>query len=180
MSIFASGLGSAPVAYREGDILVIPSGATLPPNCVKCNAPVAGGYLRKTFRWHSLWLYVLIFFGVFLYFIIALIVQKKSKLEIPFCQKHRSWRTRMYLAGSFLLIGWIPVLLVMNGFDIDGAKVALICIAMAFSGLVILGTVGMSLAPVYIDEMRTELKGAGEEFLDSLPMQTRRYGLMEP
>ena len=173
MSSFAGGLESAPVPYREGDILVVPTGCTLPPKCMKCNAPVDGAFLKKTFRWHTPWLYVLVFFGLILYMIVALIVQKKSRMEIPLCPKHRSWRTRMHIVGSILLVAWIPALLLLNGLDVDGATTALLCVGIAFAGLVVLGIVGMSIAPIYIDEMHTELKGASEEFLDSLPMKGR-------
>jgi len=177
MSAFAGGLENAPIAYRDGDILVVPTGCTLPPNCIKCNTAVDGKFLKKTFRWHTPWLYALVFFGLILYIIVSLIVQKKSRIEIPLCPKHRSWRTKMHIIGSSLLVAWIPVLLLLNSLDVDGGTTALMCIAIAFSGFVVLGIVGMSIAPIYIDEMRTELKGAGEEFLSSLPMKTR-HGFM--
>ncbi len=177
MSAFAGGLENAPIAYRDGDILVVPTGCALPPNCMKCNAPIGDNYLKKTFRWHSPWLYVLVFFGLILYMIVALIVQKKSKIEIPLCSKHRSWRTKMHITGAILLVAWIPALLILNGLNVDAGTTALLCIGIAFSGFVVLGIVGMSIAPIYIDEMRTEIKGASEEFLSSLPMKGR-HGLL--
>jgi len=42
-------------------------------------------------------------------------------------------------------------------------------VAMALSGLVVLGVVGGSFKPVYIDEKRAVFTGASEEFLSLLP-----------
>jgi hypothetical protein len=39
---------------------------------------------------------------------------------------------------------------------------------MAFSGLIVLGIVGSSFAPIYIDETCAKFKGAGEGFLSLL------------
>jgi len=108
MSILAIGIGSSATAYRDGKILVVPLGASLPRMCVQCGEPSSGEPLTKTFRWHSPWLYLLIFPGLLLYVIAALAVQERASIDVPFCTSHRSWRTRMNLAGAVLLIGFLP------------------------------------------------------------------------
>lgn len=169
MSIFATGIGSTATVYRDGNILVVPSGCCLPATCVKCGTPVSGKLLTKNFRWHSSWLYLLILPGLLFYVIAALAVQKKARIDVPFCEAHRSWRTRMNVAGAVLLCGSVPVSFLLASLDISGGVVALFAVAMALSGLVVLATVGSSLAPVYIDERCARLKGAGEQFLSSIP-----------
>jgi|HubBroStandDraft_4_1064222.scaffolds.fasta_scaffold02670_2 hypothetical protein len=169
MNIFASGIGSAGTIHRDGNILVVPSGGCLPATCVKCGTPVSGKPLTMTFRWHSSWLYLLILPGLLFYVIAVLAVQKKARVDVPFCEAHRSWRIRMNVAGAVLLIGSVPASLLLGAFDIGGGVVALMAVAMAFSGAVVLAIVGSSLAPVYIDETCVRLKGAGEQFLSSLP-----------
>jgi hypothetical protein len=169
MDSFATGIGNTATAYRDGKILVVPSGCSLPAMCVKCGTPVSGKLLTKTFRWHSPWLYLLILPGVLFYVIVAHVVQKEARINIPFCEVHRSWRTRMNIAGAVLLIGSVPASLLLASLDIGGGVVALTAVAMAFSGAVVLAIVGSSLAPVYIDETCARLKGAGEQFLSSLP-----------
>jgi hypothetical protein len=167
MSIFGTVLGVA--AYRNGNIVVVPAGCTLPAVCVKCGESASVRFLTKTFRWHSSWLYLLILPGLIFYAIAVLIVQKKARIEVPFCEVHRTWRKRMYIAGSVLLVGFIPVSLLLASLELSAGWVALTAIAMAFAGLVVLAIVGNSLTPVYIDGTRAELKGAGEQFLSSLP-----------
>src|SRR5262245_43504290 len=105
MSTLTTVVGNTRSIHRDGKILVVPSGSTLPPFCVKCGAPATGKPLRKTFRWHESWLYVLILAGLLIYAIVATVVQKKMLLEVPFCDEHRSWRKRMNIIGAVLLIG---------------------------------------------------------------------------
>lgn len=169
MSIFASGIGSRAIAYREGRILVVPSGSSLPATCVKCGAPISGKSLTKTFHWHSPWLYLLILPGLLFYVIAALVVQKKVRIDVPFCDAHRSWRTRMNIAGAVLLLGSVPTSFLLASLELDGGVVALIAVAMVLSGLVVLAIVGSSFTPVYIDETCAKFKGAGEQFLLLLP-----------
>jgi hypothetical protein len=169
MSIYESGIGSTATAYRDGKILVVPSGSSLPATCVKCGAPASGKPLTKTFSWHSAGYYFLIFLGLIVYVIVALVVQKKVRIDVPFCEAHRSWRTRMNVAGAVLLIGSVPLSFLLMSLEVNGGVVALIAVAMAFSGLVVLAIVGSSFTPVYIDATCAKFKGAGEPFLSLLP-----------
>lgn len=169
MSLFMGGFGTTPTAYREGKTLVVPSGSSLPANCVKCGAPISGTRLTKTFRWHSPGLYLLIFLGLIPYVIVAFFVAKKARIDVPFCQAHRSWRTRMNIAGAALLIASVPSGVLLDSLGLNGGVITLIVVAMAFSGLVVLGVVGSSFNPVYIDETCAKFKGAAKEFLSLLP-----------
>jgi hypothetical protein len=167
MSIFVSVLGVSANPYREGSLLVVPAGSSLPPNCVKCGAPTPDK-LARAFRWHSSWLYLLIFAGLIFYAIVALVVQKKVKLEVPFCSAHRAWRTRMNITGAVLLIASVPASFLFAALDVNGGWVALIGVVLAFSGLVVLALVGSSFTAVYIDDNYATFKGASEQFLAAL------------
>jgi hypothetical protein len=125
--------------------------------------------LTKTFRWHSPWLYLLILPGLLFYVIVALVVQKKARIDVPFCGSHRSWRTRMNIAGAVLLIGSLPTSFLLASLEVNGGVTALIAVVMAFSGLIVLAIVGSSFSPVFIDETCAKFKGAGEKFLSLLP-----------
>src|ERR1035438_1465832 len=81
MSLHLSGIGSTATPFRQGKILVVPSGSHLPELCVKCGAPASGKPLTKTFSWHSAGYYFLIFIGLIVYVIVALVVQKKGKRQ---------------------------------------------------------------------------------------------------
>lgn len=167
MSSFVSLLGVSGHPYREGELLVVPAGSSLPSNCVKCGAPTSDK-LTKTFHWHSPWLYVLIFAGVIFYFIVALVVRKKVKLEVPLCGAHLTWRTRMNITGAALLIAAAVASLLLSALEVDGGWVALIGVVLALSGLIVLAMVGGSFCAVYIDENYAKFKGACEQFLATL------------
>jgi hypothetical protein len=168
MNTFASIVGSTQTAYREGKILVVPSDARLPAACVKCGSP-ASRFVTKTFSWHNPWLYLLILPGLIFYAIVALVVRKKARIDVPFCQAHLSWRTRMNIAGAVLLIGFVPEAYLLDRIGIGGGISILLVVLTVLSGLVVFGIVGSSFAPVYIDEACAKFKGAGEQFLSSLP-----------
>jgi hypothetical protein len=168
MGSFVSLLGGSANPYRDGDLLVVPAGGSLPPNCVKCGVPTSDK-LSKKFHWHSSWLYLLIPLGFIFYFIAAFAVRKSVTLGIPFCKAHRCWYTRMNIVGLVLLIAAVPTAILLAGADVDGTWVALIGVALALSGLVVLGVVGSWFSPVYIDENHAKFRGAGEQFLAILP-----------
>lgn len=170
MNVLTSVTGSTSSAYREGKILVVPSGSVLPAKCVKCGAP-SETHLTKTFHWHSSWVYLLILLGLIFYVIVALAVQRKARIEVPFCQAHRYWRTRMNIAGAVLLVGSVPASILLAALDVNGGVVALIAGLIAFSGLIVLAIVGSSFSPVYIDGSCAKFKGAGEGFLSVLPSE---------
>jgi len=131
--------------------------------------PSSGNFLTKTFRWHSRWLYLLIFIGLIVYVIVALIVQKKARISFPLCTEHRLWRTRMGIATAALLIGSIPASFLLAALGADGGWIALTAVMMALAGLVTLGLLGGSFSPVYIDNNLSKFKGAGGDFLALLP-----------
>jgi len=75
----------------------------------------------------------------------------------------------MNITGAVLLIGLIPAVFLLDSIGLDGGIVALIAVVTGLSGLVVLGIVGSSFAPIYIDETCAKFKGAGGQFLSSLP-----------
>jgi hypothetical protein len=125
--------------------------------------------LTKTFIWHSAGYYFLIFLGLLAYVIVALVVRRKVRIDIPFCEVHRSWRTHMNVAGAVLLIVSVPASYLLMSLEVNGGMVAIVVLGMAFSGLVVLAIVGSSFTSVYIDKKCAKFKGAGEQFLSLLP-----------
>jgi hypothetical protein len=76
--------------WHDRDILVMAKIARLPMRCVKCNEP-ATSRLRRTLYWHSPVFYVLLVSPV-IYIIVALIIRKSLKFEVPLCDEHRARR----------------------------------------------------------------------------------------
>ena len=69
----------------------------------------------------------------------------------------------MNIVGAALLISSVPASILLGSLEVSGGVVALFALGMAFSGLIVLGIVGSSFAPIYIDETCAKFKGAGED-----------------
>ena len=121
---------------RAGSLLVATPGAQFPPYCVKCGQP-AQRWLNKNFAWHNPWIYAVVLVNVLLYLIVALVVSKRMRLNVPLCAQHFG-RRRMWLTiGWVLLAACIPVP-IMIGAAGDGSDDAV--------GIAVLIGVGMFIA----------------------------------
>jgi hypothetical protein len=99
--------------WRDGEkSLVMLKSARLPDNCIKCGAPANGTHLRKRLSWHHPALALLVLLNVLIYLIVALIVRKTVKMDIPLCEehlrKHRTavlvtWLVFLFAIGFFVL-----------------------------------------------------------------------------
>ena len=75
----------------------------LPAVCLRCGAPTV---LRKskTFSWCPQWVWLLLFFGLIPFAIVALILTKRRTILVPLCAKHKNhwlWRQLLMMAGVF-------------------------------------------------------------------------------
>jgi len=167
-AVLAAGTpAAAPRLRREGSLLVVPRDAKLPPYCVKCGQP-AEKYIRKTFGWHQPWLYLLIFLGVLLYAIVATIVMKRQRVEVPLCATHRKRRTGFLLAGWLLLAGFIPLGVIVGslGPGDDMAGVGFLVGFVAFIASLVFFVLGARLlVPKNIDDYQATFAGASPVFL---------------
>jgi len=161
----------APVmgATRNGKKLIVPRGASLPAQCIKCGNPAQVPW-RKKFYWHQPWLYILIFFpGLLIYAIVALIVRKKMELNVPLCDVHHSDRKRYVLLGAIMLIGFIPVPIILaTTFKMDEGIAWLVALAMFITGVVFYSKSSF-LRPTEITDTGGTFQGADETFLKNLP-----------
>lgn len=158
-------------ASRNGKKLNVPRGASLPAQCVKCGAAAQKPW-RKKFYWHAPWLFILVIFpGLLIYAIVALIVRKSMELNVPLCDRHHSDRKRFVALGAVMLIGFIPVGAILAGIGIDGGYASLVALAMFIVGVVFYMK-AQFLRPVKIDEQGGTFLGGNEEFLRGLPAST--------
>ncbi len=88
-----------PELHRKGKQLVVELGAVFPDRCLKCNAPAEGFKKRFNVSWHHPALYLLVLLGLLIYVIVALVVRKTARLDIPLCPRHRALRRNLMLAG---------------------------------------------------------------------------------
>ena len=148
----------------------MPRSASLPANCLKCGK-VAATPWRKKFYWHASWLYIMILFpGLLIYAIVALIIRKQMELNLPLCDAHHADRKRYKLLGALMLIGCIPIGVLLGVYvsePLGWATGSLMFIA----GLVFFILSGLGVRPTRIDEMGGVFRGACTEFLSALPEQ---------
>jgi len=159
---------------RRGPFLIIPVApagqpAILPPLCIKCGAPGQGKPVERTYYWHHPALYLLIFVGLLIYVIVAVVVRKGIKVRASLCAQHAQRRSiGVTLAWVLPLIG-IADAFILPQLNVDGGVVALITIALIMSGLVIWAVVGSPIRPKSIDQYSGTFSGFCETFLQQFP-----------
>ena len=172
---------AAPMAaWRDGIRLVVPKDGPLPMRCVKCNSEASPRFTwRKTLYWHTPALYILILFpGLLIYAIVAIIVRKGSKVEAGLCEIHGRRRRKRILIGWLIAlsgIGCIVGAIVAGSQRTDTVLGNLIGI-LVIAGIVLILTslfwavfAGRVLWPSQIGGRYAWLNGACVEYLESLP-----------
>jgi hypothetical protein len=149
----------------------------LPDLCMRCGAE--GTFARtKTFSWFPQWVYILILGGLLPFAIVALVLTKRMRVEVPLCpdhQRHWMWRNLLVIAGliGLILLGIGAAVLIMElerrpGFRNIGGWV---CGAVALLGLIwlivaaVLGTT--AIRPSEITDRDITLIGVSEEFAEA-------------
>jgi hypothetical protein len=153
--------------WRDQSTLVMSKDAVLPDRCVKCNSPANGLRLKRTLYWHNPIFYVLIFVGVLIYFIVAMLVRKTAIIDVPLCENHLARRR------NSLIVGWVLMLLGIIGFVLAIAGnepifAAIGALAMLF-GFVLAISAARTVLPKKIDDRFVWLKGINKDYLDQLP-----------
>jgi hypothetical protein len=157
--------GGGERVWRDGDVLVMDRDAQLPSRCIKCNRPASTRLLRKL-SWHSPWLFLLIFAGILVYAIVAVIVRKRADVHIGLCTEHQQRRRRLsWIAWG--LFGASIVSFIGSDVANTGAWVGVGFLLLLAAGVVCALAV-RAVQPVRIDDRHVRLKGAGREFLSSL------------
>ncbi|MDB5302093.1 MAG: hypothetical protein JWO87_3756 [Phycisphaerales bacterium] len=154
--------------WREDKKIVASKGAVLPSRCVKCNGPAGGSPITRTLYWHHPALYLLILPGILIYAIVALIVRQSGTVTVCLCNKHRSQRIYAILGGwlgallgivclFYAAVGHMPELFVPLGI--------VLFLTSIIAGVIIARIV----TPSRIDAQYLWIRGAGPEFLNTLP-----------
>jgi hypothetical protein len=170
---------------RDGKNLVIPIGVPVPPRCVKCNEPAEPKYSKgRNYYWHPPAVYLLLIFpGVLIYAIVAMIFRKIAKVEVGLCPVHgKRRRNRILMAWGILLFGIVSLIGgIVLSVDPDYRQMASIGMVMGWlGGFSILFSLLFAvfavrlLWPKKIDNYFVILRGADPRFLDSLPSTIMR------
>jgi hypothetical protein len=153
--------------WRDGKDLVVRPGCTLPGRCIKCNEPAELPMRHARFYWHHPALYLVVFLGVLLYPVIALFFRRRTPVTIGLCARHLQRRrasVSLAFAGVALGIGAIAMGVQRDVLPLWFAGGAVMVASLA------IGIVGSRLLVVTrIGENYTRFRGAGTEFLATLP-----------
>lgn len=161
------GLGNvgADGIYRDGKIVVVSHTATFPDRCVKCNQPAMGFRLKRKLTWHPSGWYALILVHIFIYAIVATIIQKKTIVQVGLCETHR--KRRLWLIGLGFAIPLLSGVGCAAAYDDPGAiGVGIIGLLI---GIVLLIAGTSILSAANIDDRFARIRGADRRFLESLP-----------
>jgi hypothetical protein len=155
--------------WRDRRLLVMNREARLPPTCVKCGDPEVRR-LKKTLYWHHPAVYLALIVNVLIYAVLALVLRKSAKIEVPLCRRHNHRRSMMLAVGATLCVA---------GAGGCTAAVAREDAFLLWSVLgAVVGAIVMILGervvwPKKIDERRLWLHGAGPPFLLRLAVWPR-------
>lgn len=153
--------------WRDNHTLVMSKDAALPDRCVKCNSPANGLRLKRTLYWHNPIYYVLLFAGILIYFIVAMIVRKTAIVHVPLCETHLGRRR------ASLIIGWLLIALGLGGFIMAIAgnygTPAFLGALSLLVGFVFAIAAARTVLPTKIDDRFVWLKGVNRDYLNQLP-----------
>lgn len=162
----------SPTPYRQGNKLIVPKGAPLPRYCVKCGQSVTGEPFKKSFYWHSPWIYLLILVNILVYAIVAMILRKRADVAVPICDDHRQRRRTLIVATWVLALGFIPGGIFAGTLIHDTDTAVAVGFLVAFLlliGAFVTGGMSAMLRPREITETSATFSGACEPFLALLP-----------
>ena len=154
--------GGTEDCWRDGPDLLARPQADLPRYCVKCGEP-AVDYRKRSFYWHSPWLYLLILLQMIIYLIVALIVRRQGQHQVGLCAAHQGQRRR------FILMAWLSPLPLMGGFMLETGTTMLLG-SLAFLVMLFWGLIGMRiLKPRRITRELAVYGGVSPRLLERLP-----------
>jgi hypothetical protein len=163
--------------WRRGNLLVMHKQAVLPDRCVKTNAPAQGSRLKRTLRWHAMWVYLTILMHPLIYIIVALMLQKRAVIYIGLSQPrlNRLRRTTVIAwvlaAGSIGMMVLGAVLADMDDFRRNSPAPVLVFLGTAFLVIcAIYGLIGTrTVSAKWITKDYIWLKGVHPDYLAELP-----------
>lgn len=157
---------NVPTIWRNKSVLVMAKQAPLPERCVKCNAPTQRT-LKRNLRWHHPALYLAIFGGVLIYFILSLVLSKSATIRVGLCETHVAARRRD------ILITWALILLSFGSFYFAATTEEMILLfvgVVVLLGAAIYGIVrARVVAPQKIDDHYVWLTGVDTDYLQQFP-----------
>lgn len=161
--------------WRQGNALVMHKRASLPFICVKSNQP-AQLWLKRDLRWHNPWWALLIFIGLLVYIIVALVTTQRATIHIGLTEEWAQRRKRRILIASLIGLlsvglGIAAIALGSQGGDMEVFFLLLLPAVVIGLVAVLTGSYGGRLVyPKRITDTHIWLMGVHPDFLNGLPV----------
>ncbi len=151
--------------YRKKKYAILNPEAEWSSRCFKCNSETE---IKKKVKlaYVNPWIYLSILITPILTIILALIFQKKFTLQLPMCNQHVKKRK------NFVIFQWVTTILSIVGISVGIATdspLILVSAIVLFLVVVISAIAGRILYAAKYKDNRIWVRGAGKEFLESLP-----------
>jgi hypothetical protein len=153
--------------WCDKSTLVMTKEASLPDRCVKCNAPANGLRLKRRLSWHHPVLYLIIFFALLIYIILAAVLSKRATVYLGLCAEHFQRRRKQIAVGWLLLVTGIIGIIAAFGYDYP--KFALLGFAVFLFAVVWLIVAARVITVKRIDDRLVWLRGVNSNYLSLLP-----------
>jgi len=153
--------------WQDDKTLVMTKDASLPDQCVKCNAPANGFRLKRNLSWHHPALYFVVLVAWIIYLVLSLTMSKRATVYLGLCPEHVQRRRSLLIAGWVMLaLGLIvPILAFANEYPGIGA-IGLLLFLVAVFWLVIVSRV---VKVKKIDDHYVWLTGIDPNYLARFP-----------
>jgi uncharacterized membrane protein len=150
---------------RMGRYVVLDPDLEWPSRCFKCNKETNHKKEVKLVYVNP-WIYLTILINFLITLILAMVVQKKFTVYLPLCEEHRIKRR------NFIIFQWSMVALFVAALSIGIVTESLVFAAIAilvFLIILISGIFGRLAFAAKFKNGNVWIRGAGKDFLDSLP-----------
>jgi len=150
--------------WRKKSAVVVTRDTIWPKRCIKCNEPTEKS-IKRTLVYLNPWFYLTIIISVLVTIVLALIFQKKFKMDIPICDNHIAYRKRV------ILINWLLFLATIGGFWLAVAEIFELGALISVAIILVMFVFGLSNRFAFIGTFKDpyiHVRGAKKAFLDSL------------
>ena len=159
--------------WRDNKTLVMTKDASLPDQCVKCNAPAHGFKLKRKLSWHHPALYVVILVAWIIYLVLAVALSKRATVFLGLCTEHVTRRR------NFLIAGWIMFALGLIApvvaFSNDYPGLGLLGILLLFVSIFWLVFANRVVTVKKIDDRLVFLNGIDSQYLAQFPAWQNQF-----
>ncbi|HTU68620.1 MAG TPA: hypothetical protein VMF52_21955 [Steroidobacteraceae bacterium] len=159
--------GAGENVWRDGSVVVMLHGASLPHRCVKCNQPAEEPVKTRTVYYAHPAIYLLLLINFLILLIVYLVVRKKGEIDPGLCAHHRQRRLLGLTLGWGGFFGGVVVLILGVASD---TAVAAIAGMLMMIGAIVAGMVwGRFVYPKKITKEEIRLAGFCSEYVVELP-----------